>query len=586
MIETFERVDAYDRRVALSAPEGPLRDFNAAGVLASADVHVARRVGVMADEHDQEVLLALAMVVRAVREGSVCLDLADLDAAPEPLAWPDASTWRDRVAASRLVSTGVLHLDHDLLYLDRYWVEEGQVVEDLLERSAQPAPGYDEGRLEAGLLRLFPDDEAAEQRAAAEAAVRQWTTVITGGPGTGKTTTLARLLALLSDCSDRPLRIALAAPTGKAAARMTQAVADAVANPGFPTVDRPAVEGLSASTLHRLLGWRRDNGTRFRHDRSSRLPHDVIVVDETSMVSLTLMARLIEAVRPDARLVLVGDPDQLTSVEAGAVLKDLKQGFADRDDSPVRTLARNFRFGRAGDDDAIGELAAAIRDDRADDAWEVLIGGSERVTLVAPSDVEAIRACVEPTALALLEAGRAGDTAAALRHLDAHRLLCAHRDGPYGVGHWNRQIERWLLERSGTDWFASWYAGQPLIVGANDYGLRLWNGDTGVVVAREGGLQAVFADGGSGRALSLSRLSEVDTAHAMTVHRSQGSQFGEISVLLPEADSPTLTRELLYTAVTRAQHKVQVIATEECVRAAIARPARRATGLAGRLRPA
>ncbi len=572
MTEVFEPVDAHDRRLVLGAT-GLLAQFNEAGVLQAADVHVASRIGALAGERREEVHLALAMLVRAARNGSVCLEFESLEPPPEPLAWP--SDWLALVADSPLVPAGVIRIDEGLAYLDRYWREEGAVSADLLSRGLRSAPSYGEARLADSLDALFVGETYAEQRAAAADSVARLTSVITGGPGTGKTTTLARLLALLVSVSDQPLRIGLAAPTGKAAARMTQAIADAAQHPDFPEAHRESLAGLTASTLHRLLGFK-GLGTRFRHDRSNPLPHDVVVIDETSMVSLTQMARLIEAVRPDARLILVGDPDQLTSVEAGAVLKDLVAGMANR--GAVSGLTRTFRFG-----DAIGTLASAIRDGDDDGVWTLLQSGVGGVELLDPADLSAIRASVLPPALGLLRAAEAGDVNAALQSVEAHRLLVAHREGPFGVGQWNRQIERWLLEATGRDWFPHWYAGQPLIVNSNDYGLKLWNGDTGVVVHSDDGLTAVFADGLAGRRLGLSRLADVDTAHAITVHRSQGSQFDEVTVLLPDVDSRTLTRELLYTAVTRAQSKVRVVATEESIRAAVTRPAQRATGLARRL---
>ena len=233
----------------------------------------------------------------------------------------------------------MLRLDNDLLYLDRYWREEVQVCRDLVERLDRSAPEVDAPVLEAGVLRVFPKEGYAEQRTAARGAAERWTTVLTGGPGTGKTTAVAGLLALLAEQAaldgrgDRRLRIALSAPTGKASARLQESVD--LEMRALPQADRERLGELKASTLHRLLGWRPGSSIRFRHDRTNRLPHDVVVVDETSMVSLTMMARLLEAVRPDTRLVLVGDPDQLSSVEAGAVLADLVDGLGPGDTSPV-----------------------------------------------------------------------------------------------------------------------------------------------------------------------------------------------------------------------------------------------------------
>lgn len=584
MTELFEPVDAWDRRLALRGA-GRLAELNRIGLLTAADVHVAERLGRIGAEPSPDVLLAVALAVRAVRQGSVCLDLATV-APPEGTSLPEAESWVEAVTASPLTGRA-LRLEGSLLYLDRYWQEEGAVVSDLLARADRPPPRVDEAGLEQALDRLFPGPSWQEQRSAARDSARRWTSVLTGGPGTGKTTTLARLLAVLASVADAPLRVALAAPTGKAAARMTQALVEAVQAESFPLADRPAVEGLTASTLHRLLGVRPDNGTRFRHHRGNRLPHDLVVVDETSMVSLTMMARLLEAVRPDARLLLVGDADQLASVEAGAVLQDVVRGFAGRSPSPVSELRTSHRFG-----DEIGALAGAVRDGDGDRAWALLAAGSAgsaagsaAVELVDPADEERIRALVEPPAVELRERARTGDRPGALAALQAHRLLCAHREGPWGVAGWNERVERWLQERAGRDWFEGHYAGQPLIVNANDYQLKLWNGDTGVVVGDdEGERVALFDDGGSGRAISLARLSDVTTAHAMTVHRSQGSQFDAVTVLLPEEDSPLLTRELFYTALTRARRSVRVVGTEQAVRAAVDRQALRATGLARRLR--
>ncbi|WNG82898.1 exodeoxyribonuclease V subunit alpha [Mycobacterium sp. ITM-2016-00316] len=525
-----------------------------------ADIQVAQRLTALAEETSQDVALAVRLVVRALRGGSVCVDLRA--AAPE--VDMQADEWLAAVAASPLAQTPpVLRLFGDLLYLDRYWLEEQQVCADVLNLVGTVPPGR-----APDVLRLF-DDDYAEQRAAANMALSQGLTVLTGGPGTGKTTTVARLLALLAEqaaLEGRPSpRIALAAPTGKAAARLQEAVQSAV--DALDAADRSRLTGLQATTLHRLLGSRPDTSSRFRHHRGNRLPHDVIVVDETSMVSLTMMARLLEAVRPDTRLLLVGDPDQLASVEAGAVLADLVQGLGA---GRVASLTTSHRFGAD-----IGDLAAAVRDGDADTALQVLRAGGAHIEWL-PS-AQSLRDVLLPQALRLREACVLGDTATALRTLEEHRLLCAHRRE---VAHWNRQVERWLTEATGEPLWSTWYAGRPILVTANDYGLKLYNGDTGVTVATPDGLRVAvgtltFAPG---------RLAEVDTMHAMTIHKSQGSQSAEVTVLLPPEDSQLLTRELFYTAVTRAQSRVRVVGSEAEVRAAIDRQAVRATGLGRRLK--
>ncbi|TDL10420.1 exodeoxyribonuclease V subunit alpha [Mycolicibacterium obuense] len=546
-------------------------------LLEPADVHVAQRLCTLTGEPDPNVALAVAFAVRALRAGSVCVDLRSLAeqiGQPE-LPWPATQDWLTAVKASPLVNQQVVHVrsdaDADLVYLDRYWREEQQVRDDVLALLASRQP-----TAAPGLERLFPMGWE-EQRRAADIALAQSLTVLTGGPGTGKTTTVARLLAVLAEqaaLAGRPqLRIALAAPTGKAAARLLEAVRSELG--ALDAQDRDRLPALTASTLHRLLRPRPDSGSRFRHHRENRLPHDVIVVDETSMVSLTLMARLLEAVRPDSRLVLAGDPDQLASVEAGAVLADLVDGLGARKDVRIAALHTSHRFGVR-----IGELAAAIRDGDADRAVEVLRDGGDHVEWIdADAPGERLRDVLLPPALRLREAAILGDAQAALNTLDEHRLLCAHRRGPFGIGHWNRQVERWLTDATGEPIWADWYAGRPVLVTANDYGRKLYNGDTGVAVVRGEGLRVAIGE----QEFAAGRLAEVDTMHAMTIHKSQGSQADEVTVLLPQQESRLLTRELFYTAVTRAKKRVRVVGTEASVRAAVGRRAARASGLARRL---
>ncbi|HZU48889.1 MAG TPA: exodeoxyribonuclease V subunit alpha [Mycobacterium sp.] len=558
---------------------GVLQTFNQAGVLDLADVHVANRICELGNEPDEQVALAVALLVRALRGGSVCVDLSTVASSVggEDVPWPEPAEWLAAVQASKLLGDPpVLHLyDERLLYLDRYWREEQQVCDDLLallvSKPTVEVPAFE---------RFFPPGYE-EQRQAAKIALSQPVTVLTGGPGTGKTTTVARLLALLAEQaefagSSRP-RIALAAPTGKAAARLQEAVAIEVAN--LDAVDQARLGELQAMTVHRLLDTRPGSSSRFRHHRGNRLPHEVIVVDETSMVSLTLMARLLEAVRPDARLILVGDADQLASVEAGAVLADLVDGLSTRDDVRVAALRTVHRFGKS-----IGALADAIRVGDADSALTLLRSGDEHIELIEDDDPSLhLRSVVVPHALRVREAALLGAAEEALATLDEHRLLCAHRKGPYGVQYWNRQVEKWLSDETGQPPWSEWYAGRPLIVTANDYGLRVYNGDTGVVVAGPDGLRAVIAGAAGTIDFATSRLSDVETMHALTIHKSQGSQADAVTVLLPQEDSPLLTRELFYTAVTRAKRKVRVVASEASVRAAIGRRALRASGLAQRL---
>jgi exodeoxyribonuclease V alpha subunit len=608
-------VEANDVRRALRA-SGLLRAFNEAGVLSAADVHVALRLGRLAGEAGEDVLLAAALAVRAPRLASVCVDLAtapttvasDVEAPVDlqALPWPGERSWLAALAASPLVAAGdesaderPLRLVGSTLYLDRYWREERQVAADLIARGASLAPDIDESLLELGLSRLFDEDGDALQRRAVETALRRRLAVIAGGPGTGKTTTITRVLLVLDEqAAGRGARapvVALAAPTGKAAARLQEAVHEQALALPIDAGEKARLLALRASTLHRLLGWRPDSGSRFRHDRTNQLPHDVVVVDETSMVSLSLMARLVEAVRGGARLVLAGDPQQLASVEAGAVLSDVV-GPADQPQPPpgplresIVVLRRGYRFSGG-----IATLAEAILSGDEAAAIEVLRTGAGGVRWIEADIAEVagreelapVREAAVAAGRTLVEAGRAGDGRAGLDALATFRVLCAHRRGPYGARTWNATVEAWL--GSGVAGFGAdaWYAGRPLLMNENDYTLRLYNGDTGVVVARvDGTPTAVFEREGGIVEISPTRLGDVQTVYAMTVHRSQGSQLDEVAVLLPDPSSPILTRELLYTAVTRARTRVTVCATEEALRAGIARRAARASGLRARLWP-
>jgi exodeoxyribonuclease V alpha subunit len=604
-------IDPYAADRAL-ATDGLLRAFNDAGLLAAADVHVARRLVLLAGEPDEAVALAAALAVRGPRMGHVHVDLAtardtaavdddgdalrahpgDVDVSALP--WPEPGDWVARVADSPLVAVGEdpeesrpLRLVGTALYLDRYWREEREVAADLSRLAAAEPAGVDTELLEDGLTRLFGAERDGRQAQACASAVRRRFTVVAGGPGTGKTTTVARIVALLAEQRaaaglSEPL-VALAAPTGKAAARLEEAVHDEAAALDVDEAIRAGLRDLRASTLHRLLGWRPDSSSRFRHDRGNRLPHDVVIVDETSMVSLSLMSRLVEAVRPDARLVLVGDPGQLTSIEAGAVLGDIVgPGTAEG----IVVLERVHRYGRG-----IARVAEAIRRGDADGAVEALAEGGEDVTWIATdaADGEAaelapLRAAAIAAARGVMEAARGGDAETAIARLGGFRLLCAHRQGPHGVATWMERVERWLTAEIG-ELGARWYPGRPLLVTENDPGLRLFNGDTGVVVSSDGaGVTAAFERRGEIVRHSPARLGAVETVYAMTVHKSQGSQFGTAAVLLPEPASPILTRELLYTAVTRARERLVVVGPEEAVRAAVARPVARASGLGARLR--
>ncbi len=637
MTDAVAESDPFDVRFACSAPR-LLREFNAAGVLAAADVHVAVRLTALAGEHDETVALATAFAVRAPRLGHVLVDLATIRDtatvdADEPvdlseLPWPTAEDWLARVARSELVAVGEdaqesglpLRLLGSRLHLDRYWREERQIAADLRVLSSGEPGDVRVDVLAGGLERLFAGQRESRQRLAAASAVLRRLTVVAGGPGTGKTTTVARIVALLSEQAAAtgapPPLVALAAPTGKAAARLEEAVHHEAADLAVDAAIRAQLLALGASTLHRLLGWRPDSHSRFRHNRTQRLPHDVVIVDETSMVSLSLMGRLVEAIRPDARLILVGDPGQLASIEAGAVLGDIVGPAAEgllmspvarelleeangigvvAGEPPagatvadgIVVLDRVHRFGGG-----IARLAEAIRRGDADEVIAVLADAPEGVEWIAADagdpESEAALAPIRERAIragrAVAEAARHGAAREALDALGSFRVLCAHRRGPDGAATWNARIEGWLGRTPGSGSDGRWSVGRPVLVNANDYELQLYNGDTGVVVqAGPDRVSVAFERRGEVDFFSPSRLGAVDTVHAMTIHKSQGSQFQTAAVLLPGPGSRILTRELLYTAATRAQERLVLVGTEESIRAGVQRPVARASGLRQRL---
>ena len=538
----------------------------------------------------------------------MCVELHDVhrvvvdrraDQSADALSWPEPVTWAAALEASPLVAgpddaavapVRPLVWDGGRLYLHRLWSDEVQVAADLRERAQGPPGPLPEQAAQALQLVFGTDPTVDRQHQAARRALDGRLAVIVGGPGTGKTRTVARLLAAALVVQP-DLQLALCAPTGKAAARMTDAVQSAVAQLAHEAqVSSAVLDRLrhgEATTVHRLLGRSRRGGTR--HDRRNPLPHDLIVVDETSMVDLPLMTQLLDALRPEARLVLVGDPDQLASVEAGTVLADLVAAgpggtpsvLADR----VVELDVAHRFGPGS---GIAELAAAVRHGDADAALELLASDRADLGWVRPDDavqLEQLRDQVVDAAVQVALAAREDRVVDAVAAARGVKVLCATRLGPLGMSDWSDLIERGVGEvvaelRSGR----RWEVGRPFIVTRNDPVARVANGDTGVVVDLHGRrVLAIDTGAATPVPVPVARLDQVEPWWAMTIHKSQGSEFDRVVVSLPTQESPVLTRELLYTAVTRARHSVTVLADAETVRRAVERPVARASGLRDRL---
>ena len=597
-----------------------LRD---AGHLTDLDIHLADLLARLSGGDDPGLRLAAALVSHRTGEGHVCADLAASAGRPlvegvadAPVA-PEIGAWTAALRATSVVGSDgddapLVLDDAGRLYLRRYWVYERTLADDLLARAAAAPVDVDEATLARVVERLLPRDEspASEtdwQRVAAVAAVLRRLCVISGGPGTGKTSTVVRLLALLAATSAAPPRIALAAPTGKAAARLEAAVRAGRAALPLPEALRAAIPE-QASTLHRLLGARSESPA-VRHDARNPLAADVVVVDEASMVDLALMAKLVRALPREASLVLLGDRDQLASVEAGAVLGDLcgpASGFSpdfagrveritgervpagDGGASPLRdavVLLRDSR--RFAASSGIARLAAAVNRGDAEGALDVLTAGHDDVAwrpLASRGWRAALCAAAVEGFVSYLERVRAGAVVPDVFSAFAgFRILCAHRQGPAGVERVNRQLEEAFVERRLIRPHGAWYPGRPVMVTRNDYALRVFNGDVGIVLPDPAAPEKVHLvfEGMDDvpRAVPPARLPPHETVFAMTVHKSQGSEFDRVLLLLPPEPSRVVTRELLYTAITRARRRVEIWATEPALRAAVASRIERSSGL-------
>ena len=564
------------------------------------DLAVAVALADMCGEDDQHLILALAFAVAAPQSGHTAIDLREIrehtlvnaeSRSPtrvtdvENLSWPEnAAKWLEDVSKSRLVTStqSPLVVDRDLIYLRRFFHHEERVAERLTELARASRPTVSNADV-SNVLHL-----SRNQQHAVEVCGRARLGVITGPPGSGKTRTV---VALVADefVTSPTARVALAAPTGKAAARMAESVAESI-DLLSSADDEPIVAAASAlqlivpSTVHRLLGAR--GSESFRYDVHNPLPFDLIVVDEASMLSLPLVDALLQALHPTARLVFVGDAGQLASVDAGSVLGDIAGA-----DGPIHTcvveLTETHRFPA---DSVIGQFSSAVLQGDSDAAVHVLdealgtsalstpeIDGIVLEMLEEPADVDHF---VRDHAVSLVTKASDGDIAGALRQLDAFRVLCAHRRGSFGVDGWNFRAER-LLERAEVQ-TRGHYPGQPIIVTANDPSRRLFNGDVGVVVKDERGLRVAFPNSDLPRVEPVS-LSDHATVHAMTIHKSQGSEFDHVVVVLPPDGSRLATRELLYTAVTRARRRVTLVGSRASVLAALSRSERRVSGLRNRL---
>ena len=575
------------------------------------DRHFARFMTRLSGRDDPALLLAAALVSRLSREGHTCLDLnsppvlTDGDDPASALDLPSPGTWIEALTATPVVGgpgdySPLILDDAGRLYLHRSFKDERSLAEGLLRLNAENRP-FDEGLLRESLARLFPGGDPARKVAAVIAASKSLC-VITGGPGTGKTTLVAGILSLLLE-HEPGLKVVLAAPTGKAARRIEESISRGLDLLGIASglAGRIPREAL---TIHRLMGII-PASNRPRHHAGNPLPADVAVVDEASMADLALTARLVQALKPGARLILLGDRNQLASVAAGYVLGDIcdtgtshaySREFATlvertagcpipAGDAPgmqdsLAELSTTYRF---TPESPIHRLSVEVNRGNAPAALDILHDstGPELLWSDLPGAAE-LRGRAGSAVLQgygpYLEAGDAGE---ALDRFGGFRILCPVREGPCGVEAMNRLAEGILRDAGLVDPSGQHYHGRPVLITENDYALRLFNGDTGIVLrSGDGELRACFRDrGGAVRMLSPRRLPGHETAWAMTVHKSQGSEFGSVLLILPRRDSPVLTRELVYTGITRARDSLEIWSGEGIFIQAVSRRTERTSGL-------
>jgi len=632
----MERPDAFWAEVARLTEEGQLRRLSGAFARFTAALGPAAPA------------LALACIALSELEGRghACLRLEDLPSGMpallgwEPQAWQGltetctplpktAKAWAEALAAcSQVWDAGgfdfgqPLVLDGSRLYLRRYWRDEA-LTADAVNARAAALRAVDPQRVRGWIDILFAANQRRAQgpdwqRLACAIALRGHIAVITGGPGTGKTYTVARLLALLFAMADQPerQRIALAAPTGKAAARLKQSIDKALGDlaekvgHALPLRELTARMG-AARTLHSLLGARPDTRA-FAHHRGNPLDVDVLIVDEASMVHLEMMAALLDALPDTATLVLLGDKDQLASVEAGAVLGDLCHSAEKGNYRPATVayaadatgeaipgacagagsplaqctvmLRESRRFGGP-----IGQLALAVNAGDSAAALALLRGPDEAVSWQERATPHAVVQLAVDGYRPYLDLVRSApfEPAPILQAFEAFRILCATREGEFGVAGLNEAIGARLESMRLLAARGEWYAGRPVMVTRNDYATGVFNGDIGITLpdpARAGSLRVYFLEGDAVRSVLATRLRHVETAFAMTVHKSQGSEFSHTVMVLPRERNAVLARELVYTGITRASSRFTLMSwNAQVLEEAIATRTQRASGLRAKL---
>lgn len=602
-----------------------LRSLSQKGMFSPLDLHFAGFMAELDGTDAPEVCLAAALVSHYRGMGHICLDLPCVAGRPlfteqvmeETVLCPELPDWRIRLEKCPVVGRPgqyfPLILDEkSRLYLHRYFEYQERLARLIVERAGDEGHSINVPIFKEGLGRLFPKDGTKDinwQEVAAVAALCKRFCVITGGPGTGKTTTVAKIIALiLEQAGQGRIRIALAGPTGKAASRLKEAIKSVKGGLNCPDRIKDAIP-VDASTIHRLLGSIQGSAF-FRYNEKRPLPFDVVIIDEASMVDMALMSKLVQALSRDAKLILLGDKDQLASVEAGAVLGDIcdsgnEHGISEafcsvlkdicgydigqdfsREEAGISDciigLRKSYRFGK---NSGIGEASRMVKAGDAEACLGILTGrGYNDITWKPLPMTNLLQTAIKETVIrGFGDYLKAGDPLEAFRLFERFRVLCALRKGPYGVNAINRMTEEILKKAGLIEPEKTWYAGRPVLITRNDYSLGLFNGDMGIAFEdRDSGndLRVFFqtADGGQ-RRLHPARLPEHETVYATTIHKSQGSEFDHVLFILPDRDSQVLTRELIYTAITRARKGVEVWGNAEVFSSAVSRRTERTSGL-------
>ena len=521
---------------------------------------------------------AIRILSHQVRQGDVCLLLADYAGQQiEGYSAPSLPKWLTILESSSAVGkpgaiTPLILDDSKRLYFQRYWQYEQQLAIALRDRAMQSTiPQATLSVDDNTLTELLQDQTLSEQQnQAILQAIRSRLSIITGGPGTGKTTTIAGLLTILY-CCNPDSRIALAAPTGKAATRIQQAISSTV---------KLSSQRMQASTVHRLLGYR-PNRVNFRHNADNPLPYDTVIIDEASMIDLALMSKLVDAVSTDARLILLGDADQLVSVETGAVFGELCRNAENSVlKHCITRLQHSYRFAECP---GIGQLAEAVNIGDSDAALLLLDAQQYPEVAWQASDMARLDDYLIQQIAQQFEAD--AEPQQCLQANNQFQLLCAHRRWQWGVDRLNRYIENLLYKHNFISGQGQFYNGKPIIISRNNYQLDLFNGDIGLLAdSPSGELKAYFSKPDVGiRILSPARLPAYQTAWALTVHQSQGSEFDHVLLVLPEELSPILSRELIYTAITRARKSIRILGSRDLVEKAISVRINRQSGIWGKL---